>query len=192
MPEKMTLRPGLFEPCIMSKYGKLRDMSISWHPFRVDSAVQIAPRPLITANRAADKQGIGDRLRTAAFAEMQAEAAFLWAATNLADASSELRDAWRALAVQERKHMNWLMTRMQELEIDIVDRPVSDALWHSLTTCQSARDFCRYMADAEERGRRAGERFCEKLKPIDPITAEIFGTIAFEERSHIELALKFS
>ena len=182
MPENIT--------CMLTKYGKLRDMSRTWEPFRVDSSVQIAPRPLM----AADKQGIGDRLRTAAFAEMQAEAAFLWAAENVSwsDASDELREAWRALAVQERKHMGWLMARMTELEIEVADRPVSDALWHSLTTCSTARDFCRYMADAEERGRRAGERFCEKLKPIDPLTAEIFGTIAFEERSHIALALKYS
>jgi hypothetical protein len=47
------------------------------------------------------------------------------------------------------------------------------------------------MAGAEERGRRAGERFFESLKTIDPKTAQIFGQIALEERSHIALAYKF-
>ena len=46
------------------------------------------------------------------------------------------------------------------------------------------------MAGAEERGRLAGEKFYTDLEPIDPITAGIFKQIAFEERSHVELALK--
>ncbi len=46
------------------------------------------------------------------------------------------------------------------------------------------------MASAEERGRRAGERFHQALLKKDPITAGIFGKIAEEEVSHIELARK--
>lgn len=162
-------------------------MSISWAPFWVDSTIQIAPRPLYQA----DKQGVGDRLRTAAFAEMQAEAAFLWAARTLTDAPPELQAAWKALASEERKHMNWLLCRMEELGVVIDATPVSDGLWHSLVSCQSARDFCHYMADAETRGRRAGQRFEEQLKSFDHKSAEIFGQIAREEESHIELAYRF-
>ena len=37
------------------------------------------------------------------------------------------------------------------------------------------------MASAEDRGRRAGERFFEMMKDTDPISAEIFRKIAEEE-----------
>lgn len=163
-----------------------------WQPFRVLSASQgarelLAPRSL----HQSDRQGIGDRLRAAAFAEMQAEAAFLWAADHYTDAPEELRQAWRRLALEENKHRGWLMRRMEELRFDVADRPVSDVLWVSLVSCATAREFCQYMAGAEERGRRAGERFCDRLKEIDPVTAEIFGKIALDEVSHIELARRF-
>lgn len=158
-----------------------------WDPFRVEANTLVAPRSILQP----DKQGIGDRLRTAAFAELQAEAAFEWAAERFTDAPEELREGWRHLAREERKHFGWLMTRMSELGIDVADRPVSDVLWQSLVGCASARDFALYMADAEERGRRAGERFCEKLRTVDPATAAIFGQIALEERGHIALAQRF-
>jgi hypothetical protein len=68
---------------------------------------------------------------------------------------------------------------------------VSDVLWRSLTRCSSAREFCLYMAGAEERGRRAGERFGERLAAVDPETARVFAQIALEERAHIALANQF-
>lgn len=162
-------------------------MSSRWDPFWVDSSVMLPPRSLYQA----DKAGIGDRLRTAAFAEMQAAAAFAWAAERFTQAPEGLREGWRKLAIEERKHMNWLMSRMQELDLAVKERPVTDSLWHSLTICPTARDFALYMADAEERGRRAGERFHEALLTIDPIAAKIFGQIALEERAHIALAREY-
>lgn len=156
-----------------------------WSPFQIDSVNLFAPRPLQT------RAGIGDRLRTAAFAEVQAEEAFLWAAEFFSDAAPELKSCWRALALQERKHRDWLINRMNELEISLIERPVSDVLWTSLVSCKSAREFCHYMADAEERGRRAGERFHDSLKSSDPKTAAVFGQIALEERAHIEAAFRF-
>ena len=165
-----------------------------WHPFLVDNAALVAPRPLTSV------EGVGDRLRTAAFAEVQAEAAFLWAAENYAGATpdaanaktmTELCCAWRELAVEERKHRLWLTTRMNELGIAVDGRPVRDTLWLSLTSCATAREFCLYMADAEERGRRAGVRFQEQLRVQDPTTAKIFGQIAREEEAHIRLAARF-
>lgn len=155
-----------------------------WAPFRVDNSILLPPRPLGTA------EGVGDRLRTAAFAEVQAEAAFLWAAEAYADATLELREAWRHLAGEERKHRDWLLTRLQELGRSIDERPVSDVLWHSLRRLTDARAFCHYMAGAEERGRRAGARFHEKLRAHDPVTARIFGRIAEEEQEHIALAYR--
>lgn len=135
--------------------------------------------------------GIGDRLRTAAFAERQAGEAFRWAARSFPDASEELRQAWLKLAAEEDKHLHWLLTRMKELGQSIEERTVSDALWFSLVGCSNARDFAFYMATAEQRGKKAGERFRDAMMSIDPITAQIFGQIAYEETSHIALAEKF-
>jgi rubrerythrin len=134
---------------------------------------------------------VGDRLRAAAFAEIQARDAFLWAAETFEDASPELRAAWKNLATSEQRHLDWLLRRMNELGIPIQERRVSDQLWISLTSCKSARDFALYMASAEERGRRAGERFHAELQTRDPETAQIFGKIAEEEIAHIELARRF-
>lgn len=156
-----------------------------WRPFQIQNGVLIAPRPIETV------AGIGDRLRTAAFAEVQAEAAFLWAADHLPDAPDELRGAWRHLAREERKHREWLVARMGALHVAIDERPVSDVLWRSLASRQTAREFCHYMADAEERGRRAGARFHERLATVDAETARIFGQIALEEQSHIDLSYRF-
>ncbi|HMU83296.1 MAG TPA: DUF455 family protein [Leptospiraceae bacterium] len=156
-----------------------------WAPFRVETGAIIAPRPLPGID------GIGDRLRTAAFAEMQAERAFARAAEIYSDAPESLRSAWLHLASEENRHMNWLLGRMKELNIDIVERPVSDSLWNSLMSCKDARSFCHYIADSEQRGRRAGLRFYDVLKDIDPTTAEIFSKIAEEEIRHIELAFQF-
>ena len=160
-------------------------MHHSWAPFIVERAALIAPRPLRTP------EGVGDRLRVAAFAEVQAAAAFEWAAEHFDDASDELKHAWRALAGEERKHRDWLLSRMQALGARVDEVPVSDVLWHSLVRCASAREFCLYMAGAEERGRRAGERFGETLRAYDGVSAEIFARIAVEEREHIALAERF-
>jgi uncharacterized ferritin-like protein (DUF455 family) len=130
-------------------------------------------------------------LRSAAFAEIQARDAFLWAARELEDAPEDLRRAWRNLAAAEDKHLRWLLERMKELGFDVRERRVSDHLWVSLTSCKTAREFALYMASAEERGRRAGERFHQALLERDSVTARLFGQIAEEEISHIELARRF-
>lgn len=158
---------------------------MSWEPFLVQTGSVIAPRPLPGLD------GIGDRLRTAAFAEMQAERAFLRAAEVYADAPDALRHEWLVLAREERNHMNWLLSRMNELGIAVRERAVSDALWHSLCACKDAREFCHYIADSEERGRRAGQRFHDVLMETDAKTAHIFGKIAQEELRHIALSYEF-
>ena len=103
----------------------------------------------------------------------------------------DLKQAWRQLSKAEDRHLRWLLQRMQELQVDIQGRKVSDQLWLSLTSCTTAMEFARYMASAEERGRKAGVRFHQALSTSDSITAEIFGKIAEEEVSHIALAEKF-
>ncbi len=133
-------------------------------------------------------EGVCDRIRAAAFAEIQARDAFRWAADHFRDAPEAVKKCWRELAEIEDRHLRWLLTRLQELGGRIDDRAVSDQLWVSLKSCRSADEFAHYMAGAEERGRRAGERFHEQLSVKDPITAQIFGKIAEEEIEHIELA----
>lgn len=159
-----------------------------WGPFCVAPLGERGdlPRALSTL------EGVGDRLRSAAFAEIQAREAFLWAAEKFqGDAPEGLIQAWQALAREEDKHMNWLLRRMQELEISVQDRRVSLHLWVSLTACQSAKEFALYMSSAEQRGRTAGLRFYKDLVAKDPVTAEIFGKIAEEEKTHIELAHRY-
>ena len=68
-----------------------------WSPFRVvaSGAHADAPRSIHTI------EGVGDRLRAAGFAEIQARDAFLWAAEHLTDAPVGLQAAWRELAAAE-------------------------------------------------------------------------------------------
>jgi uncharacterized ferritin-like protein (DUF455 family) len=136
-------------------------------------------------------EGVGDRLRSAAFAEIQAREAFLWAASQFTDAPEPLKRAWVALSQAENRHLEWLLQRMSELNVDVRSRKVSDYLWLSLVACKSAREFALYMASAEERGRKAGVRFQQALQASDSKTANIFGKIAEEEVAHIALAEKY-
>lgn len=160
---------------------------MNWSPFQLAPTGQHPPAP-----RALESQeGIGDRLRSAAFAEFQAREAFEWAANTFTDGPDELRNSWRLLAREENKHMGWLLTRMKELSFEVAARPVSDHLWHSLVACKTAEEFAIFMASAEERGQRAGIRFSQGLRKLDPVTADIFQKIAEEESSHIELTRRF-
>jgi len=159
-----------------------------WSPFRVCGPQEHAdpPRAILSP------VGVGDRLRAAAFAEIQAREAFNWGADRFeGEAPAALCTAWRGLALAEDRHLNWLLARMEELGISITERRVSTQLWHSLVSCTNARDFARYMASAEERGRKAGERFHREMAQVDPISAKIFGQIALEEIAHIELAHRY-
>lgn len=158
-----------------------------WRPFVLEGEQRLVPRPLGSPGNA----GIGDRLRAAAFAERQAEFAFHWAAQTFNDAPIELKECWLKLAEEEKKHCGWFLQRLNELEIEIAERPVHDALLRSFLKCTSAAEFCHLMAGAEERGRQAGERIAKHLALKDPITADIFRKIAAEEVAHIEAAFRF-
>jgi len=155
-----------------------------WAPFLVCAAGE----PAASARRLLGPYGVADRLRTAAFAELQAREAFLWAATHYQGLSSRQRNGWRALARAEDRHLRWLLARMEALGVVPAERQVSDRLWCSLTGCPTARDFAATMAEAEERGRAAGERFCARLAAVDEETAALFGAIAEEEIEHIVMA----
>lgn len=165
----------------------LPDWTPDWSPFAVLPRAERSKGPRAITS----KEGIGDRLRAAGFAEIQAYYAFLWASERFEDASPALRANWRGLAFAEERHLGWLLARMDALGIAVTERPVSDWLWYSLIQCKTAKDFAVYIANSEERGRLAGLRFAEAMREVDPVSAEIFGKIAEEEIEHIRLAAKF-
>jgi uncharacterized ferritin-like protein (DUF455 family) len=154
-----------------------------WSPYKIGTPPRV--RPLQTV------EGLGDRIRLIAFAERQAQIAFLEASTKYQDIPAGLAEAWIWVAAEEKKHESWLLQRLNELNqaVDAVD--VSLSLYHSFSKCESARDFAFYIADAEERGRVGAERFAEVLRLRDPQTAEMFAKIALEEREHIALVAKY-
>lgn len=158
-----------------------------WSPFALAPAGAQAPAPRSVST----PEGVGDRLRAAAFAELQAREAFLMAADAFPDAPQALRDAWRGLAAAEDKHLGWLLGRMAALGVDPAARPVSLRLWDGLAACRSAEEFEVLIAKAEERGRLAGERFRVSMLAVDPESAEVFGRIADEEVAHVALARRF-
>ena len=137
-------------------------------------------------------EGIADRLRSAAMAEIQARDAFLDAADRFeAEAPIGVIRAWRALASAEDKHLSWLLERLEDLGQSVGGRSVSDQLYRTLSACPTARDFARYMAQAETRGMQAGEKFELRMAEVDPVTAKLFGVVAAEEAEHIKLAHRF-
>ncbi len=158
-----------------------------WSPFWVIPDDQFPPSPRDIKSL----EGKGDRLRSAAFAELQAREAFSWASKTCSDAPQSLKRAWIGLSMAEDRHLGWIQKRMSEIGVSLSDKPVNARLWHSFMACKTAKDFSVYIASAEERGRQAALRFVKALAPIDPETARVFETIAIEEISHIELVRKF-
>lgn len=164
--------------------GRFSETLIDWSPFALCREGEKAPYPRSLHT----PEGLGDRLRFVAFAEKQATHAFALASEVYPDTDPGVREIWRTLAREEQKHLQWLLWRMEELKVDVSARPQSLALWKSFDRCETAQDFAVFMANAEERGRVAGEQFFETLLSVDPITAKIFYQIAWEEREHIRLA----
>ncbi len=160
--------------------------SIDWSPFIISKEGEKAP----TARAITTKEGLGDRLRFVAFAEMQAVQAFRLAAEVFGEVPKEVRDLWLTLAHEEEKHLNILLNRMKAIGVDPAERAQSLALWKSFDHCKTAGEFARFMANAEDWGKSSGEKFHQTLLKIDPVTAEIFRIIAEEESLHIELARK--
>lgn len=133
-------------------------------------------------------EGVGDRMRSAAFAELQAIAAFKWAAGHFQDVPSELRASWLAQVADESRHYQMIRRRMDELGVEVADRTVSLSLWVALQECATGQDFCIMIASAEEKGRRAGLKLAGHMKNSDPQTASLFLEIAADEVAHVALA----
>ncbi len=157
---------------------------MEFSPFKITPEGTRPPKPRKLGTAA----GLGDRMRTAAFAELQAITAFDWAATTYADAPPALRRAWRDQIPEEQLHYDLIVGRMAELGFDLAERPVSRGLWDSLSVCTTAEEFCIKIAGAEERGRQAALRLIDFLAATDPNTAAIFRRIAADEVAHVALA----
>jgi rubrerythrin len=164
--------------------GRFSKASIDWAPFRICEEGEKPPYPRSLST----PEGLGDRLRFVAFAELQAHHAFALAAESFESLPDQARKIWQTLAKEEKKHLNWLLERMTALGVTPQERPLSIALWNSFDRCETPRDFALFMANAEERGRVAGEKFYETLLKTDPVTAALFQKIAEEEQDHIRLA----
>ena len=158
-----------------------------WKPFVVCPKDRHPPKPRDLSH----KDGLGDRLRSAAFAEFQAIKAFDWASRRFMDVPASLRDEWANLVPVEQRHYEWIAHRMQELGVDPAARPVSLRLWYSLAECETGKDFCIRIASAEERGRLAGLHLIEVMKDRDKRTVEIFQKIVDEELDHVAVANRY-
>ena len=158
--------------------------SPEWAPFTVCETRTKPPylRGLSTP------EGLGDRFRFVAFAEKQAAVSFGLAPIAFPHVSEGVKKIWLTLAREEEKHMQWLLWRMEELNVSLGERPVSSALWDSFSHCKNEQEFAKFMASSEEHGRLAGEKFYQTLLSIDPVSANIFDQIAKEEQQHIRLA----
>ena len=163
--------------------GRFSSAVIDWSPFSVCKFGEKPPYPRALST----PEGLGDRLRFVAFAEKQATHAFSTAAA-IYDVPEAVKKIWLTLSREEEKHLTWLLYRMKELGVDPSERVQGVSLWHSFDRCETPEQFANFMANAEDRGRIAGEQFYQTLLSIDPQTARLFQQIAKEEVEHIRLA----
>ena len=157
---------------------------MNFAPFEICPPGKRPPAP----RKPGTPEGLGDRMRTAAFAEFQAVEAFTWAAEKFSDAPEGLRQDWLRQIPEEQRHYDNIVARMTELGFSLTDRPVSCGLWDSLAACTTAKEFCLKIVSAEERGRQAGLRLIQFLAASDPTTTAVFQEIVDDEIAHVALA----
>lgn len=153
-----------------------------WAPFKA----RLTKPDLIRA--ISTKEGIADRLRVVAFAELQARDAFLWGASRFPEAPEAWKKVWTEFAAVEDRHAQMLLNRMVELGVEPGERWVSDKL---TKLCKEASDpvtflFC--LSSAEERGMEAGMALGKQMQPHDSVSAALFAQIAEEEVEHVAMA----
>ena len=161
---------------------------LDWSPFSVapDGARGAKTRSLSTP------EGLGDRIRSAAFAELQAIYAFEWASAKFTEVPHWLSAGWERVIIEEKNHLGWLMSRMDTLGVDPRARAVSIRLWNTLKRSTSAGEFCFWITEAEEWGRKAAHAIAPQILDRDPETAAIFEKIALEERFHVALGRRYA
>jgi uncharacterized ferritin-like protein (DUF455 family) len=153
-----------------------------WLPFQVRME---RPDPIRAMGA---KEGVADRLRVVAFAELQARDAFLWGANQFPEAPEAWLQDWRRFAEVEDRHAQMLLTRMVELGVNPGERWVSDKL---TKLCHQAKDpitFLFILSSAEERGMEAGLTLGKQMRPYDAISADLFEQIAQDEVEHVASA----
>jgi uncharacterized ferritin-like protein (DUF455 family) len=158
-------------------------MSDFWKPFVVVTDAQSKGGKM---NDLDTSQGVLDRLCFVAFAEKQAENGYLWAVERF-DVDQKIKNAWKKIALDEKRHGRLLLERLFDLGGRVEDTPQNLRLWQSFQKCKTPLEFAYFMATAENRGKQAGEQFYEKLQNIDPVSAQLFQQIAFEEQEHIQI-----
>ena len=158
---------------------------MSWEPFVLAAPNETAPFPMPISH----PEGLGDRLRIAAFAELQAVRAFGWAAEHFTDVSAEVIAGWQIQIPEEKFHFRLIMERMSYLGVHAGQKPVSVSLSEKLYTCQTGRDFAIEIATAEHRGRLAALKMASYLENRDPVTARVFLRIAQDELAHLQLVI---
>lgn len=154
-----------------------------WAPFQI----QLQKPDLIRGM--GSEEGIGDRLRVVAFAELQARDAFQSGVDRFSRAVPEYwSKQWLAFAKVEARHAQMLLDRMKVLGVSISARKVSDKLTRLCKTAQDPIVFLFCLASAEERGMEAGNQLKDLVAKYDPISAAIFEEIASEEVEHVRAA----
>ncbi len=155
-----------------------------WHPFWVD------PRPH-RMRSVKIPEGIGDRIRAVAFAEVQAHQGFLWGYQRFTQADPLWRSTWLDLAKQEARHAQLLLDHAHKLEINLGERKVSDYLIRMFRSAGSPEFFQYLMVRAEARGMDMGLSMVKAIMEVDPQSGAIFKRIAQEEEEHIRVAESF-
>lgn len=134
------------------------------------------------------KEGVVDRLRLVAFAELQARDLFYWGAeTFKATAPAQWLEIWVRFAEVENRHAQMLLDRMAELGGDIAGRAVSDKLSRLCFASTDPVLFLFLLASAEERGMESGNILAGQMHTVDAVSANIFKQIADEEVEHVEM-----
>lgn len=155
--------------------------SNGYQPFRIGKPDTI--RPLSAP------EGVADRLRVVAFAELQARDLFRYGCERFgALVPAQWRADWERFAAVEDKHAQMLLTRMVELGVDVGARAVSDKLSRLCRSTDDAVLFLFLLSSAEERGMEAGNVLGKQMGVVDAVSAALFAQIAAEEVEHVESA----
>lgn len=158
----------------------------NYQPFRTTEAKPDVVRPLSAP------EGVADRLRVVAFAELQARDLFRYGAERFgAQVPSEWAEQWLLFAEAEERHAQMLLSRMAELGLDPGARTVSNKLSRLCRKTDDPVLFLFLLASAEERGMEAGQLLGEQMRKVDESSSAIFAQIASEEVEHVESARKF-
>jgi uncharacterized ferritin-like protein (DUF455 family) len=156
--------------------------SNNWSPFRTVLHKPDNIRPLT------NPEGVADRLRVVAFAELQARDAFLWGAERFPEAPEHWRADWLRFAEVEDRHAQMLLSRMAELGVSADARTVSDKLTRLCRKAEDPVSFLFLLASAEERGMEAGSILGKQMQAVDAVSAALFAQIADEEVEHVASA----